>query len=184
MKRLRISLQCCVAFVLFIQIALSQEPARLEVGEPTPTFFIRSLDGANFFLSKEIKPDSLIILAFYATWCVPCRQEIPALEKMMIDPTLNTARLYYVNVGGLMADDENGDVVMQREQVDNVLRHKERFNITHPILMDRYAVTAQKFGAESLPTIVVIGGDGKIKYSHHGYLPGDEEMLLKLLLSL
>jgi len=181
--------QAVVLFYILSSIVLNlnvypQEVIEIKQDDPAPTFFLRTIEGKNFFLSKEIKPDSLIILAFYATWCVPCRQEIPALEKMMIDPTLNTARLYYVNVGGLMADDENGDVVMQREQVDNVLRHKERFNITHPILMDRYAVTAQKFGAESLPTIVVIGGDGKIKYSHHGYLPGDEEMLLKLLLSL
>ena len=56
--------------------------------------------------------------------------------------------------------------------------------MTHPILMDRYALTAQKFGAESLPTIVVISGDGLIKYLHHGYKPGDERELLNLLLSL
>ena len=181
MKRLKISLQCCVAFVLFIQIALSQEPARLEVGEPTPTFFLRSLDGANFFLSKEIKTDSPIILAFYATWCVPCRQEIVALEKMMADQALKTTRLYYVNVGGLMAADEGGHIVKQREEAEKIIKHKEQFNMTHSILMDRYALTAQKFGAESLPTLVVIGGDGNIKYLHHGYMPGDDMKIMQLI---
>ncbi|MBT7619103.1 MAG: TlpA family protein disulfide reductase, partial [Calditrichaeota bacterium] len=174
----------CIGILVFVLNIFAQEQPLLKTGDLAPTFFLRTLEGENFFLSKEIKPESPIILAFYATWCIPCRQEIPALEKMMSGPKLSNVRLYYVNVGGLMAADEGGDVVKQREETDKIKRHKERFKMTHPILMDRYALTAQKFGAESLPTIVVIGGDGKIKYSHHGYLPGDEEMLLKLILSL
>jgi len=110
-----------------------------------------------------------------------CRLEIPALEKLMTDPAMSNVRLYYVNVGGLMAANEGGDVVKQREETDKVQRHKERFKMTHPILMDRYALTAQKFGAESLPTLLVIGGDGSIKYLHHGYKPGAEKTLMDLL---
>ncbi len=162
-------------------IALAQDSLDLQLGEPAPTFYLRTLEGKNFFLSKEIKADSPIILAFYATWCMPCRQEIPALEMMMTDPTMKNVQLCYVNVGGLMAADEGGDVVKQREETDKVIRHKAKFKMTHPILMDRYALTAQKFGAESLPTLVVIGGDGTIKYLHHGYKPGDEITLLNLV---
>jgi thiol-disulfide isomerase/thioredoxin len=169
----------CIGILVFVLNIFAQEQPLLKTGDLAPTFFLRTLEGENFFLSKEIKSDSPIILAFYATWCVPCRQEIPALEKMMADPALKNVRLYYVNVGGLMAADEGGDVVKQREETEKVIRHRDRFNMTHPILMDRYAVTAQKFGAESLPTLVVIGGDGKIKYLHHGYKPGDEHELLQ-----
>jgi thiol-disulfide isomerase/thioredoxin len=170
-----------IGILVFGLNIFAQEQPLLETGDPAPTFFLRTLEGENFFLSKEIKPDSPIILAFYATWCVPCRLEIPALEKMMSDPTLSNVRLYYVNVGGLMAADEGGDIIKQREEIDKVQQHKERFKMTHPILMDRYALTAQKFNAESLPTIVVIGGNGMIKYLHHGYSPGDEHELLQYL---
>ena len=164
-----------------VSAAYAQDIVKLEVGDPAPTFFLRTLEGENFFLSKELKSDSPIILAFYATWCVPCRQEIPALEKMMNEPSLKNVRLYYVNVGGLMAADDSGDVVKQREESDKVRRHQAKFKMTHPILMDRYALTAQKFNAESLPTLLVIGGDGTIKYLHRGYKPGDEHELLQLL---
>ena len=167
--------------ILNIGIAFAQEGMDLRIGDPAPTFFLRTLEGENFFLSKEIKSDSPIILAFYATWCIPCRQEIPALEKVMTDPALKNIRLYYVNVGGLMVADEAGDVVKQREETEKVIRHKEHFKMTQTILMDRYALTAQKYGAQSLPTSVVIGGDGKVKYLHHGYKLGDEFILLKLL---
>ncbi len=169
----------CIGILVFGLNIFAQVQPLLKTGDPAPTFFLRTLEGENFFLSKEIKTDSPIILAFYATWCIPCRQEIPALEKMMSDPTLSDVRLYYVNVGGLMAENEVGYVVKHREETDKVQRHKERFNMTHPILMDRYALTAQKYGAETLPTIVVINGAGIIKYRHHGYEPGDELELLQ-----
>jgi len=181
MKRLKTFIICWFGLFILAQIVSAQETTSLEVGDPAPTFFLRTLEGENFFLSKEIKPDSPIILAFYATWCVPCRQEIPALEKMMTDPSLKNIRLYYVNVGGLMAADDSGDVVKQREESDKVRQHQAKFKMTHPILMDRYALTAQKFNAESLPTLIVIGGDGKIEYLHHGYKPGDEKTLMNLL---
>ena len=166
--------------VVIVPSIQAQEPENLMVGNPAPTFFLRTLEGENFFLSKEIKPDSPIILAFYATWCIPCRQEIPALEQMMADPAMSNVRLYYVNVGGLMAANEGGDVVKQREETDKVQRHQEHFKMTHPILMDRYALIAEKFGAESLPAILVIGGDGLVKYLHHGYNPGDEASLKRI----
>jgi thiol-disulfide isomerase/thioredoxin len=171
----------CIGILVFVLNIFAQEQPLLKTGDIAPTFFLRTLEGENFFLSKEIKSVSPIILAFYATWCIPCRLEIPALEKMMLDPSLSNVRLYYVNVGGLMAANEGGDVVKQREETVKVQRHKDRFKMTHPILMDRYALTAQKFGAESLPTIVVIGDDGMIKYIHHGYSPGDESELVKYL---
>jgi thiol-disulfide isomerase/thioredoxin len=180
-KHLKILFRGSAVFVLILSAIFAKEPVELTLGDPAPTSFLRTLEGENFFLSKEIKTDSPIILAFYATWCIPCRQEIPALEKMMSDPVLSNVRLYYVNVGGLMAANDQGDMVKQREETEKVQRHKERFNMTHPILMDRYALTAQKFGAESLPTITVIGGDGLVKYLHHGYKPGDELKIFKVL---
>ncbi|MBC8191188.1 MAG: TlpA family protein disulfide reductase [FCB group bacterium] len=183
MQLLKISLYVIAAAVLQTS-AYSQEDQKLMLGDTAPTFYLRTLEGEHFFLSKEIKTDSPIILAFYATWCIPCRQEIPALEKVMSDPALDHVRLYYVNVGGLMAADEGGDVVKQREETDKIQRHKAKFKMTHPILLDRYALTAQKYAAETLPTLLVIGGDGKIKYLHHGFKPGDELELSQLLLSL
>jgi len=169
---------------LLISSAYSGEPVELKLGDTAPSFFLRTLTDESFFLSKQIKAGSPIILAFYATWCVPCRQEIPALEKLMTDPALKDVRLYYVNVGGLMAADEGGDIVKQREARDKVQRHQARFKMTHPILLDRYALTAQKYGAKALPALVVIGGDGQLKYLHHGYRPGDENQLYQALRSL
>ncbi len=181
MKRLKTFIVCWFSLFIFAQNVYAQETANIEVGDSAPTFFLRTLEGENFFLSKEMKPDNPIILAFYATWCIPCREEIPALEKLMTNEALRSVRLFYINVGGLMAADDSGDVVKQREEIEKVREHKEIFKMTHPILMDRYALTTQKFNAESLPTLIVISGEGTIKYIHHGYKPGDEVTLFNLL---
>ena len=184
MKQRKTLLVILIGLVMLVAMAYPQDGAKLQVGDSAPTFYLRTLENENFFLSKQIKTDSPIILSFYATWCIPCRQEIPALEQLMRDPQLKNMRLYYVNVGGLMAADEGGDIVKQREEIEQVRRHKDQFKMTHTILMDRYAMIAQKYGAESLPTLLVVGGDGSLKYLHHGYEPGDEITLLKLLKSL
>ena len=160
---------------------VAQDNQALDPGAEAPTFYLRTLEGENFFLSREIQDDSPMVLAFYATWCVPCRVEIPALEKMMQAPELEGGRLYYVNVGGLMAPDEAGDVIKQRENEERIRAHRAELSMTHPILLDRYALTARKFSATSLPTTVVIGGDATIKYVHQGYTPGDEAELQSIL---
>ena len=93
MKLLKIILLFVMAAATFQTSGYSQADQKLMLGDTAPTFYLRTLEGEHFFLSKEIKTDSPIILAFYATWCIPCRQEIPALEKVMSDPALDHVRL-------------------------------------------------------------------------------------------
>ena len=152
-----------ISFTILLHLSYSQESAKLRVGNPAPTFFLRSLEGENFFLSKEIKKGRSIILAFYATWCTPCLEEIPVLEIMMTDTAISDVCLYYVNVSGLLATDERGDAVKQLEGRSEVEHYKSKLKMSHPILMDPYAITARKFGATSLPALAIIGKDGKIK---------------------
>ena len=99
MKRLRVLIQYAIGLVVLIQFGYSTETAKLEVGDQAPSVYLQSLHCSNIFVSNDIKSDSPIILAFYATWCIPCRQDTPALEKMMADPDMSNVRLYYVNVG-------------------------------------------------------------------------------------
>jgi thiol-disulfide isomerase/thioredoxin len=170
-----------IGISLTVSYCYSEEFETVKMGDIAPTFFLRTIDGEGFFLSKQLGSKGSIVLAFYATWCVPCRSEIPALEKLMVDTALADIRLYYVNIGGLLAAENGGEVTIQKEEIGKVLKHKEHFKMTHPILRDRFAVVAKKFGAESLPTIVVIGSDGIIKYIHRGYSPGDELTLKSAL---
>ena len=56
--------------------------AEIKVGDPAPTFFVRTIDNKNFFLSDTLKKSEPIVLSFFATWCLPCRKEIPVLDTL------------------------------------------------------------------------------------------------------
>ena len=84
----------CILFSL----ALSE----LKVGDAAPTFYIRTLEEKNFFMSDTLKHDKPIILSFFATWCVPCREEIPVLDSVRQE--FSDMKFYLVDVSGLNAN--------------------------------------------------------------------------------
>ncbi|MEA3288413.1 MAG: TlpA disulfide reductase family protein [Candidatus Marinimicrobia bacterium] len=181
MKNLTKLLVMIVVLCLTTQLVWADEKVPvLKVGDSAPTFFLRDLDGENFFLSKTIKQKQVIVLSFYATWCIPCRTEIPAYEKLLAETEFEAVKLIYIHVG-------EPKVKMEDPKAGIELIHKMKANLkmSHPILFDRYGVVADKYGASSLPTTVVIGPDGKVHYYHSGFKPGDgakvKEVLLKIL---
>ena len=167
--------------VLAVSAAASDLPAGLEIGGEAPSFFLRDLDNQNFFLSRAIKEKQPIVLSFFATWCVPCRAEIPALEAKLKDPRHADLTVIYVHVGEpkvKQADPAGeGSVQMIRQM-------QAELGMTRTILYDRYGVAAEKYGATSLPCTVVIAPDGTLAYHHTGYKDGDIETLFQVLAEL
>ncbi len=153
-------------------LLLAEDAVALKVGDAAPTFFLRDLEGENFFLSRSLKEERPIVLSFFANWCIPCRTEIPNYEKMFTQDQYADVELIYIHVSEPRqpADYTGTDVMLiQRVMMD--------WGMTHPVLYDRYGVVAEKYNATSLPTSVVIAPDGTIKYYHKGYNEGDEKEL-------
>ena len=139
-----------------------------------PTFFARTLENKNFYLSDELKKEKPIVLSFFATWCAPCRVEMPVLDSISTEfPDIS---FYLINVSGL----EQGGVKFKEDPV-KVKAMVEYLKVDIPVIMDKYGLTAEKYGALNLPTLVVIDQDGKIAYEHTGYKRGDELELIKIL---
>ena len=139
-----------------------------------PTFFARTLENKNFYLSDELKKEKPIVLSFFETWCAPCRVEMPVLDSISTEfPHIS---FYLVNVSGL----EQGGVKFKEDPV-KVKAMVEYLKVDIPVIMDKYGLTAEKYGALNLPTLVVIDQEGKIVYEHTGYARGDELELIKIL---
>ena len=139
-----------------------------------PTFFARTLENKNFYFSDELKKENPIVLSFFATWCGPCRVEMPVLDSISTEfPHIS---FYLVNVSGL----EQGGVKFKEDPV-KVKAMVEYLKVDIPVIMDKYGLTAEKYGALNLPTLVVIDEEGKIVYEHTGYARGDELELIKIL---
>ena len=145
--------------------------AELKVGDPAPTFYAKTLDNRSFFLSDSLERNQRpIVLSFFATWCGPCRIEMPVLDTL--SQNYNDIDFYLINVSGLEGK--------KKEDPVEVKALLEKLGVTLPVLMDKYGNAAQKYDALILPRLVVIDS-GRIVYAHTGYEDGDDKKLIEIL---
>lgn len=104
----------------------------------------------------------VIALDFWATWCPPCRDELPALAEIHEEYAERGLLLLAVNL---------------REDRETVKAFLDRMELDIPVALDRQAAAATKYGVSNLPTLVLIGREGTIEARHTGYRPGDEEKI-------
>ncbi len=132
------------------------------LGKMTPDFTLTDVSGKEIHLSDF--RGKAVVLEFWATWCEPCRAELPVLQKLHADHP--EVAVLGINVG------ENQDVV---------LKFATQSQISYPILMGHREKVLDDYDARALPTVVVIGTDGKILRHIVGYGPQVEEQLRSAL---
>ena len=159
---------------LILLILISSTFAELNVGDEAPTFFVRDLQEKNFFLSDTLKLGKPTVLSFFATWCGPCRLEMPVLDTL--SQSYKNINFYLVDVSGLTQGKSK-----MKEDPAKVKIMVESLGVTLQVLMDKYGKVAEKYGVKSLPRLVVIDAKGKVHYIHDGYEPGDENKLKEVL---
>ena len=112
----------------------------------TPDFTLDTLDGGKFKLAVQVgKP---VIVNFWATWCPPCRAELPAFEEVYRNN--HDKELVVVGV----------DVA---ESPDVVAKYVAEIGLTFPIALDTGGETAELYRIQGMPTTFFIGRDGKIR---------------------
>jgi len=161
-KSYKLLLILCVAGLLLAGVAatvlLTGKDTRPE-NKAAPDLSLTLLDGSNFQLSDyKGRP---VMINFFASWCLPCREEIPALIKIH-----NTYRKKGVTFVAIAIDDSRKEV--------NKLIAKTGFNF--PIGLDETGKIKEAFGVYGLPTSFFIRKDSTISYSHPG---GVNEALLR-----
>lgn len=162
----------------------AQSENALQPGSMAPNFFLKYLDQSEFYskdyygeprsLPKAKKERNTVILSFFASWCGPCRKEIPELEKLQ--SKYADVRIFLINVA---------------ETQDKVLSFLAENPVTLPVLMDIYGKTAEKFDVKDkglsmavLPTLVMIRKDGTVHFYKKGYTAGDEIKIEEQILTL
>lgn len=159
-----------IKLLLLLSIVSSMVNAEVKVGDSAPTFFVRDINGNNFFLSDSLENHQPIILSFFATWCGPCRKEMPILDSL--STVFPKTQFYLVNVSGLT---QNGHTM--KEKPEKVTLLLESLHVELPVLMDKYGKVAEKYGVTTLPRLVIIDQQSKISYIHDGFVDGDEKEL-------
>jgi len=133
-------------------------------------FTLRDINGKAVNLAEH--RGKVVILSFWATWCGPCKEEMPHLQAMYND----------LREQGLVVLSISSDDARTMSRVKPYIRSK---GFTFPVLLDRdSSVTGIYNPAKTLPWTVVIDREFQVAQVHSGYNPGDEEHLRELVVKL
>ena len=136
-------------------------------GQSAPDFALKSSTGENLRLS-EFRGD-VVMVNFWATWCGPCRQEMPLLDELYSRYGRVGFSLLGVNI------DDNSSKAM-----DMV----EELGVSFPVLFDSRKEVSKLYEVDAMPVTVLIDREGTVRYVHLGYKPGYEVKYLDQIRSL
>jgi len=131
--------------------ARAKSAAQAILGSPAPRVMLQTIDGESIDLGS-LYGKKAVYLKFWATWCVPCRQQMPHFEHAYETAGTDLA-VIAINVGF-------------NDSLDAIQSYRKRLGITMPIVLDDGRLGAA-FRLRVTPTHIVIGRDGRIQYVGH-----------------
>lgn len=130
-----------------------EDTVLVKVGDTAPGFELTTLVGETFNL--EAHRGKIVLINFFATWCPPCREELPYLEKQIFqafDP------------------DKLAVIVIGREENDEIIQpFVDKHGYTVPFAGDPEMVAYSQYATRFIPRNFVIGADGTVLYQSQGY---------------
>ena len=136
-------------------------------GQQAPDFALKSSTGENLRLS-EYRGD-VVMINFWATWCGPCRQEMPLLDELYT----RYQRVGF-NLLGVNIDDDSR----------KAMKMVSELGVNFPVLFDARKEVSELYEVEAMPVTVLVDREGTVRHVHHGYKPGYEIKYLDQIRSL
>jgi peroxiredoxin len=124
---------------------------------PAPGFTLQTRDGKAMSLGDL--EGKVVMVNFWATWCVPCRQEMPHLQALYERYNSLGFELLAVNV---------------EDNPEGARKWLAETPVTFPVLFDSKNDVSKLYKVTAMPSTVLIGRDGDMRFIHHGYKPGYE----------
>src|SRR5580704_2068164 len=136
--------------------------AAVDTNSPAPDFTLNAQSGKPVEFTQF--KGQVVMLNFWASWCGPCRQEMPLLDSI------------YKKYGKLGVN-----VEPDSKAANDWLKQTP---VTFPILYDTDSKVSKLYGVSGMPSTVIVDRKGTVRMIHRGYKPGDEEEYLSSIRSL
>ncbi|PKG98446.1 TlpA family protein disulfide reductase [Paraglaciecola sp. MB-3u-78] len=128
-----------------------------DVKGPAPDFTLASKEGGNVRLQEQL--GNVVLINFWASWCGPCREELPYLEELQQEYADLGFTILAVNVD---EDPSKADILLND------------IPVSFPVLFDVNDEVSKLYDVQAMPTTVIVDRDGNQRLLHHGYKSGDE----------
>jgi thiol-disulfide isomerase/thioredoxin len=153
-------------------LALLATPAAAEVLKPwtggaTPALELSDLQGGKHRLADY--RGKVVLVNFWATWCEPCRDEMPSIERLRASLEGRKFAVLAVNLA---------------EPESRIRKFLDAVPVGFPVLLDRDSQTTRAWQAKLLPATYIVGPDGRIRYRHVGELDWSKPEVRNLILGL
>ncbi len=148
-------------------LAVSLPALAGSTGGPAPAFTLAARGGQDVSLSQY--RGQVVMINFWASWCGPCRQEMPLLESIY----KKYGKMGFTMLGVNVEPDSNA--------ANEWLKATP---VSFPILYDRDSKVSKLYEVSGMPSTVIIDRSGKLRMLHRGYKPGDENEYLDSIRSL
>ncbi len=131
--------------------------AAVQPQQPAPDFTLQRAEGGNLRLAEQ--RGQVVLINFWASWCAPCRVEMPHLNRLHDK----------YKAGGFMVLGVN---------IDDDPRHgaatATRWGLKFPVLLDASKAVTKTYDLGAMPSTVLVDRDGRIRFLHRGYRDGLE----------
>lgn len=141
--------------LLLVSLTAPANASDLKTGDEAPNVFGRSSTGEVVRLGDY--RGRIVVISFWATWCGPCRKEIPMLMALQEQATREKLVVLAVN---------------WRQSYETFRGIKKYFKDRAPqvtLVSDEYGRAGEAYGVKGIPHMVIVGRDGKIAAMHEGY---------------
>jgi thiol-disulfide isomerase/thioredoxin len=146
-----------LAALLAALVAVAWPADATDGSPPAPEFKLANRAGGELSLSGL--KGQVVMINFWASWCGPCRKEFPALDQIYSKYKPMGFQMVAINVESEKADAE---------------RFLGQTPVSFPILFDPDNKVSGNYGVSAMPTTFLVDRQGRLRWQHRAYKPGDE----------
>lgn len=150
------------ALPLLVALALASTAHAVDTGERAPALALSDLEGQTVRL--EALRGKVVLVDFWATWCAPCLEELPFLQRLH-----ERHREAGLVVLAVSVDDD----------ASNVRRFVQRQGLTMPVLHDRGKEVVGRWAPPNMPTSYVVDRRGVVRHVNRGFRSDDAEAIAR-----
>ncbi len=151
-------LRAGAALLLALALPLAADAGAATLQQAAPDFTLPSAAGPNLRLQEQ--RGRVVMLNFWATWCGPCRREMPQLNRLYTKYKSSGFVLVGVNVD---------------EDSRNAVGVSSKLGVQFPVVFDSAKRVSHLYDLETMPSTVLIDRDGRVRFVHPGYREGLED---------